>query len=364
MLSFGYIARRKNHDEVMNAVFESKNVSQTEQELQTDLQKGLSQQEAKNRLEKNGPNALVEKKGKTKLQMFLSQLNEPMIYILFAAAAISLLLKEVSDAIIVLIVVLLNAVIGMVQEGKAQEALEALKKLSSPTAMVRRDGVTKEIPASELVQGDVVVLEAGRQIPADLRLTQTTNLEVDESALTGESVPVEKDCNAVLPQDAPLGDRINMGYMTTSVTYGRGEGVVAATGMDTQIGRIAQMINESEEELTPLQKRLADLGKMLGVVAIALCVALFLIALVQGRNVVEMLITAISLAVAAVPEGLPAVVTIVLALGVQRLVKVNTIVRRLPGGVYNIALLVADAYITEAPYLCQKRQLPENLLFL
>lgn len=314
----------------MNAVFESKNVSQTEQELQTDLQKGLSQQEAKNRLEKNGPNALVEKKGKTKLQMFLSQLNEPMIYILFAAAAISLLLKEVSDAIIVLIVVLLNAVIGMVQEGKAQEALEALKKLSSPTAMVRRDGVTKEIPASELVQGDVVVLEAGRQIPADLRLTQTTNLKVDESALTGESVPVEKDCNAVLPQDAPLGDRINMGYMTTSVTYGRGEGVVAATGMDTQIGRIAQMINESEEELTPLQKRLADLGKMLGVVAIALCVALFLIALVQGRNVVEMLITAISLAVAAVPEGLPAVVTIVLALGVQRLVKVNTIVRRLP----------------------------------
>ncbi len=330
MLSFGYIARRKNHDEVMNAVFESKNVSQTEQELQTDLQKGLSQQEAKNRLEKNGPNALVEKKGKTKLQMFLSQLNEPMIYILFAAAGISLLLKEVSDAIIVLIVVLLNAVIGMVQEGKAQEALEALKKLSSPTAMVRRDGVTKEIPASELVQGDVVVLEAGRQIPADLRLTQTTNLKVDESALTGESVPVEKDCNAVLPQDAPLGDRINMGYMTTSVTYGRGEGVVAATGMDTQIGRIAQMINESEEELTPLQKRLADLGKMLGVVAVALCVALFLIALVQGRNVVEMLITAISLAVAAVPEGLPAVVTIVLALGVQRLVKVNTIVRRLP----------------------------------
>ena len=189
MLSFGYIARRKNHDEVMNAVFESKNVSQTEQELQTDLQKGLSQQEAKNRLEKNGPNALVEKKGKTKLQMFLYQLNEHMIYILFAAAGISLLL----------IVVLLNAVIGMVQEGKAQEALEALKKLSSPTAMVRRDGVTKEIPASELVQGDVVVLEAGRQIPADLRLTQTTNLKADESALTGESVPVEKDCNAVLP---------------------------------------------------------------------------------------------------------------------------------------------------------------------
>lgn len=311
-------------------MFESKNVIQTEQELQTSAQNGLSAAEAAARLQKNGPNALVEKKGKTKLQMFLAQLNEPMIYILFAAAVISLLLGEVSDAIIVLVVVLVNAVVGMVQEGKAQQALEALKKLSSPTAMVRRDGKVFEIPAAELVVGDVVVLEAGRQIPADLRLTSTTNLKVDESALTGESVPVEKNCNAILASDAPLGDRINMGYMTTSVSYGRGEGVVIGTGMNTEIGKIAKMINDSEDEMTPLQKRLADLGKLLGVVAIALCVALFVIALVQGRNVVEMLITAISLAVAAVPEGLPAVVTIVLALGVQRLVKVNTIVRRLP----------------------------------
>lgn len=311
-------------------MFENKNVLQTEQELQTSAQSGLSAAEAAARLQKNGPNALIEKKGKTKLQMFLAQLNEPMIYILFAAALISLLLGEVSDAIIVLVVVLVNAVVGMVQEGKAQQALEALKKLSSPTAMVRRGGKVFEVPAAELVVGDVVVLEAGRQIPADLRLTATTNLKVDESALTGESVPVEKNADAILDGDAPLGDRINMGYMTTSVSYGRGEGVVASTGMDTEIGKIAKMINDSEDEMTPLQKRLADLGKMLGVVAIALCVALFVIALVQGRNVVEMLITAISLAVAAVPEGLPAVVTIVLALGVQRLVKVNTIVRRLP----------------------------------
>ena len=320
----------KIENEVMNAVFENKTVAQTEQELHTHAAEGLSAEEARARLEKNGPNALVEKKGKTRLQMFLAQLNEPMIYILFAAAAISLLLKEVSDAIIVLVVVLLNAIVGMVQEGKAQQALEALKKLSSPTAMVKRDGKVFEIPAAQLVAGDVVVLEAGRQIPADLRLSTTVNMKIDESALTGESVPVEKDAEAQLEGDSPLGDRVNMAYMTTSVTYGRGEGIVCSTGMDTEIVKIAQMINEAEDETTPLQKRLADLGKLLGVVAIALCVALFAIALIQGRNVVEMLITAISLAVAAVPEGLPAVVTIVLALGVQRLVKVNTIVRRLP----------------------------------
>lgn len=311
-------------------MYEKKNVAQAEQALQTDAKKGLSATEAKNRLEKNGPNALMEKKGKTKLQMFLAQLNEPMIYILFAAAAISLILGEVSDAIIVLIVVLINAVIGVVQEGKAQQALEALKKLSSPTAMIRRDGRIAEIPAAELVVGDVVILEAGRQVPADLRLTETINLKVDESALTGESVPSEKDGTITIVGEAPLGDRHNMAYMTTNVSYGRGEGIVVAVGMQTEIGKIAKMINDTPDELTPLQKRLADLGKLLGVVAIALCVGLFVIALIQKRDIAEMLITAISLAVAAVPEGLPAVVTIVLALGVQRLVRVNTIVRRLP----------------------------------
>lgn len=311
-------------------MYEKKNIALAEQELQTSAETGLTQQEAEARLAKNGKNALMEKKQKTRLQMFLAQLNEPMIYILFAAAIISLALGEVSDAIIVLIVVLINAVIGVVQEGKAQQALEALKKLSSPTAMVRRGNRLEEIAAELLVCGDVVVLEAGRQVPADLRLTKTINLKVDESALTGESVPSDKDATITVVGEAPLGDRHNMAYMTTNIAYGRGEGIVVATGMETQIGKIAKMINESPEELTPLQKRLADLGKMLGVVAIALCVGLFVIALVQNRNIPEMLITAISLAVAAVPEGLPAVVTIVLALGVQRLVKVNTIVRRLP----------------------------------
>lgn len=311
-------------------VFENKTVGQTEEELGTRADRGLTQEEARARLEKEGPNELAEQKGKTRLQMFLAQLNEPMIYILFAAAGISLLLREFSDAAVVLTVVLLNAAVGVIQEGKAQQALEELKKMSSPTALTRRDGQVVEIPAAQLVRGDVVLLEAGRQAPADLRLTVSASLKTDEAALTGESLPVEKDADRTLEGDSPLGDRVNMVYMTSSVVYGRGEGIVTATGMNTEIGKIARMINDSQEEATPLQKRLADLGKLLGGLALALCAALFVLALVQGRDVMEMLITAISLAVAAVPEGLPAVVTIVLALGVQRLAKSGAIVRRLP----------------------------------
>ncbi len=311
-------------------MFEKSTAAETVRALDTDPAQGLSRAEAQRRLLENGKNALTEKKPKSVLRMFYEQLNEPMIYILLAAAVISLLLREYGDAVIVLVVIVLNAVIGVVQEGKAQQALAALKKLSSPTALVKREGVVSEIPAENLVAGDLVILEAGRQIPADLRLTFSSNLKIEESALTGESVPVEKDAAFTAEAELPLGDRLNMAYMTTSVTYGRGEGIVAATGMDTEIGRIARMIDEAGEEQTPLQKRLADLGKLLGIIAIALCVLLFVIALIQKRDVIEMLVTAISLAVAAVPEGLPAVVTIVLALGVQRLVKVNTIVRRLP----------------------------------
>lgn len=291
---------------------------------------GLSQEEAKKRLEQNGPNALIEKNRKTIFQMFLAQLKDTMIYILFAAAAISLVLNEATDAIIILLVVFINAIIGVVQESKAEAALEALKNLSSPTAMVRRDGKIVEIPASELVVGDIVILEAGRIIPADLRLIQSVNLKIEESALTGESVPVDKDANFIADNEVGIGDRINMAFSSTSVAYGRGEGVVAYTGMDTEIGKIATMLNESQEELTPLQKRLNDLGKLLGIVAIIIVVAMFGIAVIQGRDMIEMLITAIALAVAAIPEGLTAVVTIVLALGVSRMVKVNTIVRKLP----------------------------------
>ncbi len=291
---------------------------------------GLSQEEAKKRLEQNGPNALVEKSRKTLLQKFLAQLKDTMIYILFAAAAISFMLHEATDAIIILLVVLINSVIGVIQESKAEAALEALKNLSSPSAMVKRGNKILELPASDLVVGDIVILEAGRIIPADLRLLHSVNLKIEESALTGESVPVDKNAEFIADTEVGIGDRINMAYSSTSVAYGRGEGVVVYTGMDTEIGKIAAMLNESEEELTPLQKRLNDLGKVLGIVAIVIVLAMFGIAVLQGRDIVEMLITAISLAVAAIPEGLTAVVTIVLALGVQRMVKVNTIVRKLP----------------------------------
>ena len=292
---------------------------------------GLSQEEAKVRLSSNGPNALIDKKGKTMLQMFLAQLKDPLIYILFVAAAISIVLGKVTDAIIILLVVLINAVIGMVQESKAEAALEALKNLSSPNAMVRRGGRIMEIPAQDLVVGDVVILEAGRIIPADLRLIQSVNLKIEESALTGESVPVDKVADFVAKEDIGIGDQINMAFSSTSVSYGRGEGIVVYTGMDTEIGKIATMINETTEELTPLQKRLNDLGKVLGVVAVVIVAAMFGISVFQGdRDLVDMFITAIALAVAAVPEGLTAVVTIVLALGVSRMVKVNTIVRKLP----------------------------------
>ena len=311
-------------------MYEQQQIKDVLKEFDVESHAGLTGTEATKRLEKYGPNAFQEKKPKTKLQMFLSQLRDPMIYILFGAVIISLILKEVSDSVIILAVILLNAIIGMVQESKAEKSLEALKKLSSPTALVRRDGVPVEVPAAELVPGDIVLLEAGRIIPADLRLISTVNMKVEESALTGESVPVQKDAEFTAEGEITLGDRLNMAYLSTSVAYGRGEGVVVKTGMDTEIGKIAKMISESVDEMTPLQRRLGDLGKLLGIIAVVLCVGLFAVALFQGRDIIEMLLTAISLAVAAIPEGLPAVVTIVLALGVQRMVKVNTIVRKLP----------------------------------
>jgi len=311
-------------------MFERKKLEECQKELKTNFETGLSSSEAKIRLERNGKNALDEGKKKSVFSIFISQLNDPMIYILFVAIVISITLKEISDAIIIVAVVLLNGIIGTVQESKAEKALEALKKMSSPSCVVIRDGHLTEIKAEELVVGDVVEIEAGRTIPADLRIIESNNLKIEEASLTGESVPVIKDAKEVFEKEVPLGDRINMAYMSTNVVNGRGAGVVVHTGMDTQVGKIASLIKNEKDEMTPLQKRLADLGKLLGILAVVLCVALFVIALIQGRDVKAMLISAISLAVAAIPEGLPAVVTIVLALGVQRMVKVNTIVRKLP----------------------------------
>lgn len=313
-------------------MFEKQNVQETVSELKSDAVKGLTDGEAFRRLQQNGKNEMRAAKKKTKLQLFLEQLKDPLIYILLIAAAVSVALGEISDAAIIGTVVLVNALVGMLQEGKARKALEALKKLTSPRTIVIRDGIRKEIPAAELVVGDLVDLETGAQVPADIRLTRSANLQVEESAITGESVPVEKDALflADCRREIPLGDRVNMVYMSTIVTHGHGEGIVTAVGMDTEIGRIASMITDTEDEMTPLQKRLGDLGRLLSALSLGLCVALFLLAVLQHRNIPEMLLVAISLAVAAVPEGLPAVVTICLALSVTRMVKVNTIIRRLP----------------------------------
>ncbi|MCM1046560.1 MAG: cation-translocating P-type ATPase [Candidatus Gastranaerophilales bacterium] len=313
-------------------MFEKCSVEETVDRLHTDREAGLKVQEAARRLAVNGKNELKEKKKKGTAERFLEQLNDPLIYVLIVAAVVSALLQEVSDAVIIGVVVLVNALVGMIQEGKAQKALDALKRLTSPQTTVIRGGVRKEIPAAQLVVGDLVCLEAGCQVPADLRLTKTVNLKAEESALTGETLPVEKDACflADCAREIPLGDRRNMVYMSTIITCGRGEGIVTSTGMDTEIGRIAAMITETREELTPLQKRLGELGKVLSLLSLGLCAALFVIAVLQKRNVFEMLITALSLAVAAVPEGLPAVVTICLALSVTKMVRVNTIVRRLP----------------------------------
>ncbi len=311
-------------------MFEQKSAKETILELQSSEENGLSEQEAKKRLEQNGKNELTEGKRKSVTEAFLEQLNDPLIYVLLVAVVISLLLHEVSDAIIILVVVTVNAIVGVIQEGKAQKALEALKGLTIPKAIVKRNGRKREILSSELVVGDIVYLDAGRQIPADLRLIETVNMKVEESALTGESLPVEKDATFQLEKRCTVGDKKNMVYMSTVVTCGRGKGIVTAVGMDTEIGKIAAMIDDAPQELTPLQKRLGDLGKLLSIVAVILCATLFAVAVIQKRDLVDMLITAISLAVAAVPEGLPAVVTIVLALSVSKMVKVHTIVRKLP----------------------------------
>lgn len=306
-----------------------KNQSEVIKELNSSAN-GLTQTEAEARLSQYGPNRLKEQKKKSIFSLFMEQLNDPLIYILMAAIAISLFLKEAGDAMIIAVVILLNSVVGVIQEDKARKAIEALQQLSSPKALVKRDGKKYEIPSSQLVPGDIVFLETGRQVPADMRLLSAVNLKIEESALTGESVPVDKTTAELSCQAAGIGDNTNMAYMSTTVSYGRGEGVVTATGMSTEIGKIAGIIDVNNNEMTPLQKKLAELGKFLSVVAVFICAFLFLVAVLQRRDVGDMLLTAISLAVAAVPEGLAAIVTIVLALSVSRMVKVGTIVRRLP----------------------------------
>jgi Ca2+-transporting ATPase len=299
-------------------------------ELATHSETGLSSVEAAKRLVLEGPNEFTEDKKPSLFFLFFEQINSLLIYILIAAALISLVVGEYSDAVIIVIVILLNAIIGVIQEAKAEKALEELKKMTTPKAVVNRDGAIKEIPSEALVPGDIVLIDAGRFIPADLRLIQTANLKIEESSLTGESVPVDKEANWQGTDETPIGDQRNMVFMSTLSTYGRGIGVVTNTGMKTEIGKIAGMLGNKKRELTPLQVKLAELGKIVGIGAVLISTVIFLIGFFQGRVALDMFLIAVSLSVAAIPEGLPAIVTIVLALGVQRMIKRQAVVRKLP----------------------------------
>lgn len=292
--------------------------------------KGITQEEAQVRLNAYGFNELKEKKKMTPLMMLLHQFTDFMILVLTAAALLSGLLGELSDTIAIIVIVVLNAIIGFVQEYRAEKAMEALKKMAAPLATVIREGTPVNIPAREIVPGDIVLLEAGKIIPADLRLIEAAQLKIEEAALTGESVPIEKQIQPINEENLPLGDRKNMAYNGTIVTYGRGSGITVATGMNTELGKIATMLQQEEEVKTPLQKRLAVFGKKLSIAVLVICAVIFGIGLLRGEEPLHMLLTAISLAVAAIPEALPAVITISLALGARKMVNQNALIRKLP----------------------------------
>ncbi len=306
-----------------------KSINEVIEELKSSLQ-GLSSEEAVRRLGEYGSNELKEKAKKTLFMMFLDQFKDFMILILIAAAVISGAIGELSDTIAIIVIIVLNAVIGFIQEYRAEKAMAALKKMAAPSATAIRNGVPETVSSSQLVPGDVIVLEAGKIVPADMRVIESAQLKVEEAALTSESEAVEKHTNALHDEHLPIGDRKNIVYKGTFVTYGRGSGVVVGTGMETELGKIATMLQEEEEVKTPLQKRLASFGQKLAIAVLAICAIVFGIGIMRGEPAMLMLLTAISLAVAAIPEALPAVITISLALGAKKLVKQNALIRKLP----------------------------------
>lgn len=303
-------------------------ISENYQLLNTNKQ-GLHHSEAEERLSQYGKNVLVEKKKASVFILFLHQFKDVMIIILLLAALISYIISDIKDALVILIIVLLNAIIGFVQEYRAEKAMAALRKMTAFNATVRRSGNLVQLPASEIVPGDIVILEAGMSVPADIRLTETYALKIEEASLTGESNAVEKSTVVINSENPPLGDRFNMAYKTTIVSYGRGEGIVVSTGMNTEIGRIAKLLQEDESK-TPLQKRLNDFGKKLSLIVLFICALIYIVGLLRGEDPIKMLLTAISVAVAAIPEALPAVITISLALGASRMVRKNALIRKLP----------------------------------
>ncbi|HOP85737.1 MAG TPA: cation-translocating P-type ATPase [Syntrophorhabdaceae bacterium] len=329
--------------------FHCMHINQAAEELETNLEHGLTTEEAAKRLKIYGHNELKERPKPGFLKMLLNQFNNFLVIILIIAALVSLLLGEITDAIAIMVIVLLNSIVGVVQESKAEAALAALKKMATPNVYVIRNGHQISIPSSELVPGDICVIEAGNYVPADLRLIESVNLKIEEASLTGESIPVEKEANIILDKDITLGDRKNSAFMGTVVTYGRGKGIVTATGMKTQIGMIAEMLQSYEEEQTPLQKKLAELAKFLGIGCLIICAIVFIYGLIRDTNfgiifkegflaylahekkdIINLFMTAVSLAIAAIPEGLPAVVTICLALGMQKMIKRHALIRKLP----------------------------------
>lgn len=318
-------------EEKNNQSFFTQDADQVFTSLNTSTE-GLTDAEAASRLEKNGPNEIKEGERKSTLQKFLDQFKDLMIIILLIAAALSLVLEGMHgmvDAIIILAVVLINAIMGVVQENKAEDAIDSLKKMSSPKANVRRDGEVKAIDSKDIVVGDIVILEAGDVVPADIRLFKASSLQIEEAALTGESVPVTKDI-APVEADAGIGDRLNMGFSSTNVTYGRGEGVVTATAMDTEVGNIAEMLENAEGKTTPLQENMNGLTRFLTYAIVIIAIVIFVLGLLRGFDWITMLLTAISIAVAALPEGLPAISTIILALGTQKMADRRALVRKLP----------------------------------
>ena len=313
----------------------NKSIEDVEKELNTNAEKGLTLEKVKKRQEKYGYNELKATKKKTLLQRFIDQFKDFSIIVLIIAVIVSGAVgiaegEGITDTIIILIVVLLNAIIGVTQESKAEKSLEALQKLTDHASKVIRNGEVTVIPAKELVPGDIVVLDTGDYIPADLRIIEAVNLKSQEASLTGESVPVEKTTSTIEEKEIGIGDRVNMLFSSSLVTYGRGKGIVVETGMTTEVGKIAGMINSTQKQETPLQQKLNKLGKTLGIAALVICVFIFIVGLIQGKEPIHMFMTAVSLAVAAIPEGLVAVSTIVLAIGVQKMVKRNAIVKRLP----------------------------------
>lgn len=320
-----------NKSETKNPLFYSQSIKQIIEKFDVDVTSGLSENEARKRLEQYGRNKLQTHKRKSVFMMFVSQLQDALIYVLMGSVIITMLMGEYIDGIIITAVILINATLGVVQEVRAGNAINALRDMAVPKALVKRDGKIKEISSEEIVIGDIVILDAGRYVPADLRLIESANLQIDESALTGESVAVAKDADAVFSEEyIPLGDRTNLAYMTTLVTYGRGIGIVTGTGHQTEVGNIATILSEDEQTKTPLEIRLDKLGKTLGIAAIIICVVMFGVSFLQGRDLTEMFLTSVSLAVAAIPEGLAAIVAMVLSIGVTKMAKQNAIIKKLP----------------------------------